>query len=122
MAKGEMDIKIGQLLRKQRILRGYTQSELGAMLGITFQQIQKYETGLNRVSFSSLLVMLAFLKIKPADFFDNLVDGSADLATESNIDVSDVQRFLGIPVKIRKKVMSLMSAIYAEEGDDANVS
>lgn len=48
------DVKLGEKIRTRRILAGLSQDELGTALGVTFQQIQKYERGTNRVTFVRL--------------------------------------------------------------------
>jgi len=60
---------IGRLLRRHRIARGYTQAQMGAVLGISFQQVQKYETGVNRISASSLLLLSRAWGIPISEFF-----------------------------------------------------
>lgn len=63
----EIDQAIGARLRLMRDARGVTQSELGDAIGVTFQQIQKYEKGTNRVSISTLKMMCKVLHCKPMD-------------------------------------------------------
>lgn len=104
----EIDIKIGRLLRRERTLRGFSQQQLGDSLDITFQQVQKYESGINRISLSSLLVMLNFLKINPGDFIKG-VSGVQNPKLDQ--DLSYVRDFLRLPVKIRKKMVSLLNVI-----------
>ena len=48
------DVEIGRLVRVQRIARGLSQTELGNQIGVTFQQVQKYESGANRISMGRL--------------------------------------------------------------------
>ena len=43
------DVRVGRLLRERRLERGISQERLGALLGVTYQQIQKYERGTNRI-------------------------------------------------------------------------
>ena len=50
-----LDLEIARRLKTTRISRGMTQAELGRSIGVTFQQVQKYERGLNRVSASTLI-------------------------------------------------------------------
>ncbi|WP_198398726.1 helix-turn-helix domain-containing protein [Brevundimonas diminuta] len=50
-----VDIHVGQRLKQERVAQGMTQSQLGGALGVTFQQIQTYERGTNRVSASMLV-------------------------------------------------------------------
>ena len=48
-----IDVYVGSRIQKLRIAKGWSQSKLASLLGITFQQIQKYEKGLNRISESA---------------------------------------------------------------------
>jgi transcriptional regulator with XRE-family HTH domain len=52
---GEADKQIGQRIRAYRLYRGFSQEKLADSIGVTFQQLQKYENGTNRVSASRLL-------------------------------------------------------------------
>lgn len=64
------DIRVGKLIRELRIEHGLSQDELGKRLGVTFQQIQKYERGINRVSVSRLGSLLGVLGMTHREFFD----------------------------------------------------
>jgi transcriptional regulator with XRE-family HTH domain len=77
-----VDIHVGQKLRQRRWLVGMTQQELAAMVGIKFQQIQKYETGANRVSASRLWDIAEALNVTAAHFFEGMED-AADTKIES---------------------------------------
>jgi transcriptional regulator with XRE-family HTH domain len=68
----DFDIEIGRRIRVQRMLRNTTQTELANAIGITFQQIQKYENGSNRVSAGKLHQVARFLDVPVTVFFDNL--------------------------------------------------
>jgi transcriptional regulator with XRE-family HTH domain len=63
------DIRAGANIRRIRASRGMSQTELGEALGITFQQIQKYEKGTNRVSSSRLVAIAQLLAVSLADLF-----------------------------------------------------
>ena len=54
----------------QRMVRGFSQTELGKAVGVTFQQVQKYEKGVNRVGASRLQQIANVLKVAPDFFFD----------------------------------------------------
>lgn len=77
-----VDIHVGQKLRQRRWLVGMTQQELAAMVGIKFQQIQKYETGANRVSASRLWDIAEALNVTAAHFFEGMED-AADTKIEN---------------------------------------
>ena len=53
--KNELDQRVGERLRSRRLKMGFSQTELGAAAGVTFQQIQKYERGTNRISASRMI-------------------------------------------------------------------
>jgi transcriptional regulator with XRE-family HTH domain len=63
----QIDVDVGLNLRRLRLARGYSQTELGDALGVSFQQVQKYERGVNRVSASMLVKAARFLGVQPAD-------------------------------------------------------
>ena len=66
-----IDRHVGNRLRMQRILSNMSQEKLGEALGITFQQVQKYEKGVNRISASRLQQIAYILKVPPSFFFQN---------------------------------------------------
>ena len=66
-----IDIHVGQRLKQQRTLQGISQESLAKQLGITFQQIQKYEHGTNRISASKLYELSQILKTPIQFFFEN---------------------------------------------------
>ncbi|MFN3627289.1 MAG: helix-turn-helix domain-containing protein [Parvibaculum sp.] len=57
-----LDAQIGDTIRKRREALGVTQAQLGAAIGVTFQQVQKYEQGRNRVAASKLILVAEALK------------------------------------------------------------
>jgi transcriptional regulator with XRE-family HTH domain len=61
-----VDAVVGENIRTARLAAGLSQTELGAACGITFQQIQKYEKGANRVGGSRLMQIAEALKVPPA--------------------------------------------------------
>lgn len=70
-----VDIKIGSQLKKRRDRLRMSQETLGAHLGISFQQIQKYEKGTNRLAASRLFEISKILKSPLAYFFEDLPEG-----------------------------------------------
>lgn len=73
-----VDVHLGRRLRLRRILLGISQEELGEAIGLTFQQIQKYEYGLNRVGTSRLWDLSRALGCPVSFFFDEMDDKTAD--------------------------------------------
>lgn len=70
--KHPVDLHVGQRVRQRRWLLGMTQEQLAEKVGIKFQQIQKYETGANRVSASRLWDIASTLDVSINFFFDGL--------------------------------------------------
>ena len=68
----KIDKIIGNNLRSLRVQAGFTQAQLGEPLGVSFQQIQKYELGANRVSASTMFLLCTILKCQFSDFFEGL--------------------------------------------------
>ena len=62
-----IDIEVGARIRDFRKIRGVTQTGLATALGVSFQQVQKYENGTNRVSVGSLVAICRVLHIEPMD-------------------------------------------------------
>ncbi|NNF77478.1 MAG: helix-turn-helix transcriptional regulator [Rhizobiales bacterium] len=69
-----VDVHVGGRVRMRRILIGLSQEKLGEQLGLTFQQVQKYEKGSNRISASRLWQMARILGVPVAFFFDDIPD------------------------------------------------
>ena len=77
---GVLDIEIGQRIRQARLAKAVTQDGLAQLLGISFQQVQKYESGSNRVSASRLLNVANALEVPVTYFYDEL--GQSEFLTE----------------------------------------
>ncbi|MGI9481304.1 MAG: helix-turn-helix domain-containing protein [Hyphomicrobiales bacterium] len=67
-----VDVHVGHRVRMRRVLKGMSQEKLGEQLGLTFQQVQKYEKGSNRVSASRLHQIAQILGVPVSFFFDDL--------------------------------------------------
>jgi transcriptional regulator with XRE-family HTH domain len=69
-----MDRHVGARVRERRVLMGLSQQQLARMLSLTYQQVHKYERGLNRISSGRLFEMAQALKVEPAWFFAGLAE------------------------------------------------
>ena len=78
--KHPVDVHVGKRVRQRRWMVGMTQQQLGEKVGIKFQQIQKYETGMNRVSASRLWDIAAALDVPVNFFFDGISEEDSDAA------------------------------------------
>ena len=77
-ATGSLDIHFGEKLRARRMMMApkVSQSELANALGVTFQQIQKYEKGINRLSAAMMVRIAEVLNVDVQYFFDELPTGA----------------------------------------------
>lgn len=73
-----VDIHVGSRVRQRRILLHMSQEKLGAALGLTFQQVQKYERGTNRISASRLWDLGKILDVPVSFFFDSMPLGAGE--------------------------------------------
>ncbi|MDO8606176.1 MAG: helix-turn-helix transcriptional regulator [Phaeospirillum sp.] len=72
-----IDTHVGERIRLRRLRLGMTQTELGRAIGLTLQQVQKYERGINRVSSSRLFDLSGALQVSVGYFFDEIPDGES---------------------------------------------
>jgi transcriptional regulator with XRE-family HTH domain len=72
-----IDVHVGSRIRLRRTLQGMSQERLGEALGLTFQQVQKYERGVNRVGASRLFDLSRVLDVPISFFFDDMPDSLA---------------------------------------------
>jgi len=113
-----MDKLVGRNIRVHRLVRGLTQEGLGEKLGVTFQQIQKYEKGTNRVGSGRLYQIAALLEVPVTAFFEG-GDSPAALRNSSPLDLlADpvslrmVQAFAEIAdLKTRRAVLALVESM-----------
>ncbi len=73
-----IDVHVGSRIRLRRTLLGMSQERLGDALGLTFQQVQKYERGVNRVGASRLFDISRVLDVPIAFFFDDMPEGMSE--------------------------------------------
>src|SRR6204780_4757325 len=77
-APNPIDKHVGSRVRMRRMMLGMSQDKLGGALGLTFQQVQKYEKGTNRISASRLQQISAALKVSVSFFFEGLPEHDAE--------------------------------------------
>ncbi|AWK87998.1 helix-turn-helix domain-containing protein [Azospirillum thermophilum] len=111
-----IDIHVGARLRLRRTLLGLSQEKLGEAVGITFQQLQKYERGSNRISASRLFNLSQVLGVPVSYFFD-------DMPAPGNVIQEEIAEEGGEPDEFesmaRRETLELVRAYYRI--DDAGV-
>lgn len=108
-----VDVHVGGRVKLRRVLLGISQDKLGTAIGLTFQQIQKYERGFNRISASKLWKLSQVLDVPVSFFFDGL-DGAviaASSSAPSRLDLEFQKNFSGLPDGVRKSVHQMVKAL-----------
>jgi transcriptional regulator with XRE-family HTH domain len=129
-APNPVDLHVGARIRMRRKILGVSQERLADDLGLTFQQVQKYERGANRVSASKLYEIARSLQAPIAYFFDGLAD---PLSTAEDLSPAGDDRYVhdflmtseGLELatifpkirrgRVRRKVLDLVRAMADEE-------
>ncbi len=125
-----IDKHVGSRVRMRRVLIGMSQERLGGALGLTFQQVQKYEKGTNRIGASRLQQIAGVLNVPPAFFFEDMPvldgPGQSSFADEGAGFVVDFlstseglllnKAFVRIKeARVRKKIIDLVTALAQED-------
>ncbi len=104
-----VDVHVGSRVRLRRTLLGFSQDKLGKALGLTFQQVQKYERGANRIGSSRLYQISQILDVPVSFFFDDMpseVTGKAAGMSESGKQSFEVGQLS------RRETLELVRAYY----------
>ena len=133
-APNPVDKYVGSRVRMRRIMLGMSQEKLGEALGLTFQQIQKYEKGTNRVGASRLQQISEILQVPVSFLFDGgpsgIANGAHSAESASPAYISDflatseglalTRAFTRIAnAKLRRSIVDLVEQIAARESSDA---
>ncbi|QBX37162.1 transcriptional regulator [Brevundimonas sp. S30B] len=126
-----VDRHVGRRVCEKRISLGYNQSDLGRALGLTFQQIQKYEKGANRISASKLWDIARFFKVDIGYFFDGLTNAAPGVgedeapafehdypSTRHTIELARLAPSL--PARHQKMLLELARELSGNRTDDAS--
>lgn len=114
--KHPVDVHVGKRIRHRRWMNGVTQQQLAEQVGIKFQQIQKYETGMNRVSASRLWDIAHALTVPVSFFFEGMETGAAPKDASGNMPndvLSDkealelLRSYYAIPENQRRRLFDL---------------
>lgn len=128
-----IDIHVGGRIRLRRNMLGMSQEKLGENLGITFQQIQKYEKGTNRVGASRLQAIASILEVPPAFFFEDAPghEPSAGRGFAEDSSMNSVMEFCSsteglqlnrafvkiADTKVRRRILDLVKSLSQDDFD-----
>lgn len=106
--KHPVDVHVGKRIRHRRWLVGMTQQQLAEKVGIKFQQIQKYETGMNRVSASRLWDISDVLGVEINFFFDEMSEDN-----EAGENTAAGARNMPMDIMADREAVELVRSYYA---------
>jgi transcriptional regulator with XRE-family HTH domain len=111
-----IDVHVGSRIRLRRTLLGMSQERLGEALGLTFQQVQKYERGVNRVGASRLFDLSRVLDVPISFFFDDMPDSLANSLgpplNRRTTGFTETQDGFGDDTLSRRETLELVRAYY----------
>lgn len=115
-----VDRAVGSAIRQRRVSRGFSQERLGAAVGLTFQQIQKYERGSNRISASRLASIAKVLGADPADILGEALAEAESVARPAEADNSRgslavISYYRHLDEKTQASVRNLLASLAACE-------
>ena len=130
-----IDLHVGGRIRARRKIIGVSQSTLADSLGLTFQQVQKYERGANRVSASKLYEIARKLQVSIAFFFEGLADPMSAEASDIDVDgLGEVHAYLmtaegidlarslpKVPRRQRARLLALIRELAGEDDEAEEV-
>ena len=109
-----IDVHVGSRIRLRRTLMGMSQERLGEALGLTFQQVQKYERGVNRVGASRLYDLSRVLDVPISFFYDDMPEsvGGVRPISRGVSGFADTQEGFGDDTLSRRETLELVRAYY----------
>jgi transcriptional regulator with XRE-family HTH domain len=128
---GSIDKEVGSRVRMRRISIGMSQEKLGDMLGLTFQQVQKYEKGTNRISVARLVDIAKILDVNIHFFFNGIKSAKNDPGFAEDEAPPYISEVMSTPEglqlirsftsvknpKVRKSIVQLVTALAAQDGE-----
>lgn len=128
-APNAVDVEVGSRIRQRRAILGFTQNALAEHLGITFQQVQKYEKGTNRIGSSRLQTVARFLNVPISYFFDDLKSVQSPRLDDATVTVASFlssgeglalnRAFLNIKSeKVRRTFVAMVKSLANEQIND----
>ena len=122
----DADVYAGEMLRYRRQELGLTQKQLAEYTGVTFQQIQKYEKGMNRIGVSRLSDFASFLEVSVSYFYeeeyffngkDQLLYSLGDSSENSELIMQLVQNFNCLQEEQKKLLLDVMHSFISKNND-----
>ncbi len=122
-----VDAHVGARIRLRRSLAGMSQTQLAGRIGVTFQQVQKYERGTNRIGASRLMQICAVLEVTPAWLFEGApgpqpqsgaaarkIDSAVTAFHADELAPQLISTFPRLPARVKRSMVALMTAVADE--------
>ncbi len=107
-----VDVHVGSRVRLRRTLLGMSQEKLGEAIGLTFQQVQKYERGANRIGASRLWDLSRVLDCPISFFFEEMDEGTASASPRNlSVETPDIEQPESDPMA-KRETLELVRAYY----------
>lgn len=113
-----VDIHVGQRLRVRRSLQGMSQEKLAGKINLTFQQIQKYERGTNRISAGRLYQFSKILDVPVSYFYEQFGSSTDQFVGAYGLSDNDQDEFSGEDLMQKKETLDLVKFYYAIKDPD----
>ena len=107
-----VDIHVGSRVRLRRTLLGFSQEKLGQALSLTFQQVQKYERGANRIGASRLYQLSRILDVPVSYFFEDMPDYGAPATAKNTSGLADEPAEFERDPLAKRETLELVRAYY----------
>ena len=111
-----VDCHVGQQIKIRRVLQGISQAALAASIGVSFQQIQKYEKGANRISAGHLFELARALSCTPNDLFEGLQIDARQRESRtrlSNDELSLCLTYRNLDARVRRAILAFARSLGA---------
>lgn len=128
-----VDRHVGQQLRILRVHSNLSQTELGHEVGLSYQQVQKYESGKNRISASMLYVIASRLNVPVSRFYDGLPPSESEITGGTVPEVDEriayiataegrrfVEEILRLPPRLRTRTLAVIKVLAGDEEETAS--
>jgi transcriptional regulator with XRE-family HTH domain len=113
----DVDRHVGARLRDRRIMLGLSQQQLAQPLGLSYQQVHKYERGINRVTSGRLYDLAQVLGVDVGYFFEGTGGGYMFMRTQQRLALDFVRCVLAIPTRTHREGLALLARTLAEPGE-----
>ncbi len=117
----DVDRWVGQRMRERRVMLGLTQQQMAELIGVTYQQAHKYETGINRIAAGRLYLIAKTLGVDVGYFFEGLGD-AADFkpSPQQRLLLELARSFAAVPSRRQQEALCALARVLAERSGETS--